>query len=159
VADAVRASASIPFFFEPVTVRAAGGGGVSTLVDGGVLSNFPIALFDRTDGRPPRWPTFGVRLSARPDGRPRTTPVTGPVSLALAVVETMIQACDAVHIDDPCVQRRTIFVDTSGVSPVDFGISEDQQEALLAAGRKAAETFLGEWDFAAYVAACRRGAR
>ena len=140
VADAVRASASIPFFFEPIMVRAAGRGGVSTLVDGGVLSNFPIAL------------------SARPDGRPPTQPVTGPVSLALAVVETMIEACDAVHIDDPCVQVRSIFVDTSGVSPVDFGITEEQQQTMLAAGRTAADAFLGVWDFAAYIASCRGGA-
>jgi phosphoglycerate dehydrogenase-like enzyme/predicted acylesterase/phospholipase RssA len=58
VADAVRASASIPFFFEPVTLRPRTdreASAVSTLVDGGVLSNFPVALFDRTDGRPPRW--------------------------------------------------------------------------------------------------------
>src|SRR5918996_1632812 len=64
VADAVRASASIPFFFEPVTLRSRrtddAPAAVSTLVDGGVLSNFPIAVFDRTDVRPPRWPTFGV---------------------------------------------------------------------------------------------------
>ena len=84
--------------------------------------------------------------------------MTGPVTLALAVVETMIEACDAVHIDDPCVQVRSIFVDTSGVSPVDFGITEDQQQAMLAAGRKAADAFLRTWDFAAYIASCRGGA-
>ncbi len=31
-----------------------------------MLSNFPIEVFDRTDGKPPRWPTFGIKLSARP---------------------------------------------------------------------------------------------
>src|SRR6185437_7564029 len=57
VADAVRASMSIPFFFEPVTIANPGTGLVSTLVDGGVLSNFPIDTLDRPDGRQPRWPT------------------------------------------------------------------------------------------------------
>jgi NTE family protein len=28
----------------------------STLVDGGLLSNFPIDTFDRTDLQRPRWP-------------------------------------------------------------------------------------------------------
>jgi Predicted esterase of the alpha-beta hydrolase superfamily len=157
VADAVRASASIPFFFEPVTLRSreAGRSVVSTMVDGSVLSNFPIAMFDRTDGGQPRWPTFGVRLSMRPTGRVLTHEVRGTVSLALSLVETMLEACDAQHIDDPCVQARSVFVDASGVSPVDFGISEKQQEQLLAAGREATVGFLEDWDFARYLRNCR----
>jgi NTE family protein len=159
VADAVRASASIPFFFEPVTLRSpatkGGVGDVSTLVDGGVLSNFPVAVFDRTDGRPPRWPTFGVRLSMRPEGRVQTTAVRGTVSLALSLVETMLEACDAAHIDDPCVQTRSVFVDTSGISPVDFGITDEQQEQLLLAGHEAAGSFLRDWDWQRYLGTCR----
>ena len=150
VADAVRASASIPFFFEPVTLRARGGE-VSTLVDGGMLSNFPVGLFDRTDGHEPRWPTFGVRLSAK-RGQQVTAPVTGPISMTLAVVETMTMACDARHIDDPAVQARSIFVDTSDVSPVDFAIRREQQEDLLAHGRASARDFLRTWDFQRWLA-------
>lgn len=152
VADAVRASAAIPFFFEPVTLRAPGGQ-VSTLVDGAVLSNFPIAMFDRTDGLVPRWPTFGVRLSARADS-PSARPVTGPVSLALAVVETMMAARDARHIDDPCVQARSVFIDTSDHSPVDFGITDEEQELLLINGRAAAKRFLANWDFESWLRTC-----
>jgi NTE family protein len=158
VADAVRASASIPFFFEPVTLRSRDESGntiVSTMVDGSVLSNYPIAMFDRADALPPRWPTFGVRLSMRRDGRVSTHEVRGTVSLALSLVETMLEACDAQHIDDPCVQARSVFVDTSGISPVDFGISEEQQELLLAAGREASVGFLEDWDFAGYLRTCR----
>ena len=158
VADAVRASASIPFFFEPVTLRSRDESGrsvVSTMVDGSVLSNFPTGMFDRTDGRQPRWPTFGVRLSMRPSGRVLTHEVRGTVSLALSLVETMLEACDAQHIDDPCEQARSVFVDASGVSPVDFGISEAQQELLLATGREATVRFLEDWDFAGYLRGCR----
>ena len=158
VADAVRASASIPFFFEPVTLRARDERGaqlVSTLVDGSVQSSFPVAMFDRADGRPPRWPTFGIRLSMRPAGRVHTHEVRGTVSLALSLVETMLEACDAQHIDDPCAQARSVFVDASGVSPVDFGITDEQQEQLLGAGREAAVDFLQHWDFDTYLAVCR----
>jgi NTE family protein len=158
VADAVRASASIPFFFEPVTLRPQTDretSAVSTLVDGGVLSNFPVALFDRTDGLPPRWPTFGVRLSMRPEGRVLTHEVRGTVSLALSLVETMLEACDAQHIDDPCVQARSIFVDASGVSPVDFTITDEVKDHLLAEGRSAATAFLSTWDWPGYLSRCR----
>jgi NTE family protein len=84
-----------------------------------------------------------------------THEVRGTVSLALSLVETMLGACDARHIDDPCVQARSVFVDTSGVSPVDFGISEEQQELLLTAGREATVEFLQDWDFAGYLRTCR----
>jgi NTE family protein len=57
VVDAVRASMSIPFYFRPVDVQTANG--TVTWVDGGLLSNFPITVFDRTDGKQARWPTWG----------------------------------------------------------------------------------------------------
>ncbi len=150
VADAVRAAVSIPYFFEPVRLRD------STLVDGTLLSNFPIALFDRTDGRRPRWPTFGVRLSARRHAGPALTrAVSGPVSMALAIVETALQACDAQHADEVCVQARTVFVDATGVSPVDFSLSDADRSRLVESGRSAARDFLDTWDFTRYLAECR----
>ena len=55
VADAVRASASIPFFFRPFHMTAdksvTEGHGEILCTDGGMLSNFPIDIFDRTDGK------------------------------------------------------------------------------------------------------------
>jgi len=85
-----------------------GPGGWRHVVDGGLLSNFPVELFDRPDAQP-RWPTFGIRLSARP-GIPPTHPVHGPVSLGLAAIETLVSNQDNSYIDDPCTVRRTIFV-------------------------------------------------
>ena len=67
----------------------------------------------------------------------------------------MIEACDAQHIDDPCVQARSVFIDTSGISPVDFGITDEQQEQLLAAGHDAAQAFLSGWDWTRYLRTCR----
>ncbi|MBA2739213.1 MAG: patatin-like phospholipase family protein [Nocardioidaceae bacterium] len=146
VADAVRASASIPFFFEPVTMR--GSRGVSTLVDGALLSNYPIAVFDRTDGLPARWPTLGVRVTSVIGDPTIVEPVDGPLSLALALVETALTACQSQHIDNPANVARSIFVDTSGIASTDFGITPDQRDQLLEAGSRATERFLRDWDFA-----------
>jgi NTE family protein len=65
IIDAVRASMSFPFFFRPVEFRP-GTGGAVTWVDGGLLSNFPITIFDRTEDRVQRWPTWGIKLSDEP---------------------------------------------------------------------------------------------
>ena len=74
VADAVRASMSIPFFFRPVPLTSAAKV-TSTLLDGGLLSNFPIDSLDRTDGEKPRHPTFGITvLPNLPAGNDQVVP-------------------------------------------------------------------------------------
>jgi NTE family protein len=155
VVDAVRASASIPYFFEPVELR--GARGVSTLVDGGLLSNYPIGTFDRLDELPPRWPTIGVRLDALGigAGSPAPRPVHGPVRMGVALVETAIEACQAEHVLDPCNVARSVLVDTASLSAVDFDLSEADQERLLGAGADAAAAFLDRWDFDAWLTSCR----
>jgi NTE family protein len=171
VVDAVRASSSIPYLFEPVELR--GPRGTSTLVDGGLISNYPIGIFDRMDENPPRWPTIGVRMDALglggadsdqgeageaddPDAvaAGRVRPVRGPVAMGLALVETSIEACQAEHVVDPCNIARSIHVDAS-VSAVDFSLSEADQDRLLAAGREAAQRFLAGWDYPDWLAVCR----
>ena len=146
VARAVHASSAIPYIFEPVRVSGA------TWVDGGLLSNFPVELFDRPDGQS-RWPTFGIRLSARP-GIPPTHPVHGPVSLGIAAIETLVSNQDNAYIDDPCTVRRTIFVPADEVSPIDFDIAAEQREALYQRGLRAGQQFLQTWNYADYLKAC-----
>lgn len=157
VVDAVRASASIPYFFEPVLLE--GDRGTSTLVDGGLLSNYPISSFDRIDELPPRWPTIGVRLDALGiDGGSRgapPAPVRGPVRMGIALVQTAIEACQAEHVLDPCNVARSVYVDTTDFSAIDFDLTEAQQDALLRAGAGAAEAFLETWDFESWLDTCR----
>lgn len=161
VADAVRASMSIPFFYEPVLLKSLDVDGkeqTSYMVDGGMLSNFPIEVFDRTDGRAPRWPTFGIKLSAKPDAAQRQKyDVHGTFSLALAMLGTMTSFHDQIHIDDPSTLARTMFVDTFGIRATAFDIDEKLQELLFSSGRKAATAFLDGWDFERYVKEYRSG--
>jgi NTE family protein len=157
VADAVRASASIPFVYQPVQLR--GVAGTSTLVDGGLVSNYPISIFDRQDGRPPRWPTIGVRLDALqlPPDR-EVSRVRGPVAMGVAVVATAIEACQAEHVLRPENVARSITVTTDEVSPIDFDLSRAQQRRLREAGASAASEFLARWDWQAWLREFRGGA-
>ena len=61
IAKAIRMSCSIPYFFEPVKIRSIDG--MNVLVDGGVLSNFPIWLFDKENIQKVR-PVLGIKLSS-----------------------------------------------------------------------------------------------
>lgn len=155
VAEAVRSSMSIPFFYEPVQFTGrddAGRDVTSYMVDGGMLSNFPIEVFDRTDGKPPRWPTFGIKLSARPMSPVlQRFDVRGAFGLARAMVGTMTNFHDQMHIEDPAVLARTMFVDTMQVKATDFDIDERTQDRLFSNGESGAHEFLKGWNFDEYV--------
>jgi NTE family protein len=154
VVDAVRASMAIPYFFRPSRCPDRLAGGSAWLVDGGMLSNFPIDVFDRTDGAVPRWPTIGIKLSAR--GAAKTSQVRGIVSLSLAMLHTMTGFHDRIHIGRADVRDRMIFVDTGDVKATDFDLSEASGEWLYESGRAAATRFLDgdanrpPWDFEEY---------
>ncbi len=157
VADAVRASMSIPFFFKPVTVRSVIDKATCWLVDGGALSNFPIDIFDRNDGQPPRWPTFGIKLSALPNANQVAHVITDTSSFVEALLSTMLNAHDQMHLNDPCVIARTIFVETFDVQAVNFDIDAQTQQKLYDSGYTKATDFLKQWDWQNYLTQCRSG--
>jgi NTE family protein len=159
IALAVRASMSIPFFFEPYKLtwqeQLPDGKTKETtnlFVDGGMLSNFPVSVFDRPVGEEPRWPTFGIKLSARQKNKSLAREVGGPIGYCLAMLGTLCTFYDAMHVDRADVQDRTIFVDTMDVKATDFELDENTQKLLYDKGRTAAEQFLATWDFDAYKA-------
>lgn len=164
VALAVRASMAIPYFFEPYrldhTVTADDGStqdATSVLVDGGMLSNFPVEVFDRPAGEKPRWPTFGIKLSSRDADKSKIVPedVGGPLGQFTAMVETWVSFHDALHVEREDVVARTIFIDSLGVRPTDFGIDRGTQQKLYESGRAAAERFLAKWNLDRYIAEYR----
>jgi NTE family protein len=140
VVDAVRASMSIPFFFRPVSFSTPTG--KVTWVDGGMLSNFPITVFDRTDGQPERWPTWGVKLSARPGAVQVDRPAGNDYQLAMSCLQTLLSGWDRYHLDDENVAQRTVFVDTGSMSATNFGITAAEQSQLFESGRSGAASFL-----------------
>lgn len=146
VVDAVRASMSIPFFFQPFTQKTPHGN--CTWVDGGLLQNFPVTVFDRTDGKPNRWTTFGIKLSARPRLNIPDVPVRGDIKELLAIAHTAMGEWNRYPLVDAGVGARTVFVDTMGLEATDFGITMPQRDQLFENGRKAAAKFLTAWDAA-----------
>lgn len=166
VALAVRMSMAIPIFFEPVRFQNPKTGRTHVIVDGGLLSNFPVWLFD-VDGVPAR-PTFGLRLVEEEASRdavigpllkPREIP-RGPLGLvpfSYRLLETMLQAHDRLYIEQAHF-ARTIPIPTCGISAIDFQLSRQDADKLYWAGQRAAMEFLAErWNFEAYCDAYRSG--
>lgn len=146
VALAVRMSMSIPFFFRPVVLDR------SRIVDGGVISNFPIWTFDSHD-ESPAWPTFGLLLEEKGGSFKEEPTDVGfmPHNMFLAMFRTMMKANDRRFIRPDDFEQRTIKIPTLGVGTIDFDLSTEKKEALFHSGRKAAEEFLASWSFEEYV--------
>lgn len=166
IAQAVRMSMSIPVFFEPVTIADPHTASPHVIVDGGLLSNYPIWLFDCTD-RIPAFPTFGMLLVAPDQSAPlvptagdseEVAPIDSDLDFVKAMADTMMEAHDRLYVDQ-CNYARTIPIPTLGVRTTEFGIPPAQAQALFDSGQKAASDFLAGWDFDAYVDKYRRPAQ
>ena len=160
LADFVRASMSIPFFFRPFEVNVKeedrkslegwekdGSPAKFVFVDGGILSNFPIAVF-HSPGSVPTHPTFGVKLN--PLRRPNQ-PTSTLLELAGAIFNTARHSLDDNFLKSNTeYQRLVTYVDTKGIGWLDFNMSPENKLSLFSQGVKAAMRFLDKFDWPAY---------
>ncbi len=156
IALAVRMSASIPFYFLPITLRHVDGR-TCLIVDGGLLSNFPISLFDAPGE--PQHPTFGLRLvdtMPTPDCPWPPNPTSNILQISRALLKTMLTAHDRLYLDNHTFVR-TIAIPVDGISATRFDLSREEAERLYSNERSAAQQFFATWDFPAYKAAYRSG--
>ena len=89
IVKAVRMSMSYPFLFTPVTLYK--GGKPYYMVDGGLLSNFPIWLFDSPN---PKRPTWGFRLHPGAAARKACPPESPASTLGSAAPESDVLGRD-----------------------------------------------------------------
>lgn len=138
VADAVRASTAIPFFFQPYRLELPNGVR-ATLVDGGLLSNFPVHLFQPIGG-PACLPTFGFDLRGGDD---LPQPTDTPLELVQAMVNTILSARDLSARENQDYVR-IIPIETAPYRTTQFDIDADGKEELYRRGRAAAEAFFAD---------------
>lgn len=147
IAKAVRMSSTIPFFFRPVKWKVKNQKTFYYIVDGGILSNFPIWIFDSK--KLPKWPTFGFRLI-----KEEITPIPiknfGLIGMYKSIFKTMIQAHDLYYLDKE-TEVRTIKIPTGTITSTDFYLNEEEKAWLFQSGYKAATDFLKTWDFESYI--------
>jgi NTE family protein len=134
-------------------------------VDGGMLSNFPVWLFDSPPGEEPTWPTLGMllvepkpreHLGKRIQPPRKEKGVAALIDYLKSLAQTMMAAHDRLYIE-AADYARTIPIPTLGVGTTEFEITRDRALALYDSGRKAADEFLAAWDFDKYIAEFRAG--
>ncbi|MDN4058032.1 patatin-like phospholipase family protein [Massilia sp. YIM B02769] len=125
VAEAVRMSMSIPFLFEPKRL------GEHLMVDGGVLSNFPISLFDVSE-------TLGLRLRSNPDSM--SFAPDGLKNYIAGMVGAMLDGRDNYDVESSVV-GGLIEIDPGSVSTTQFSLSRKEKDDLFERGVSAASKF------------------
>jgi NTE family protein len=142
VAKAVRMSASIPYFFEPVKLCTSEGKHI--IVDGGILSNFPLFLFDEEKEVKKR-PVLGIQLSARLENKPKKK-ITNAIELYEALFATMREAHDARYVSRRH-EKNIVFLPVKHVVSTEFTITDEERDRLIEYGRKRTEQFLKKWTY------------
>ncbi|MBU8907713.1 patatin-like phospholipase family protein [Desertibacillus haloalkaliphilus] len=144
VARAVRMSCSIPYFFEPVKVTGASGKRF-VIVDGGVLSNFPIWLFLNKKTNKLKRPLLGFRLSPKFDDLPEND-IKNALGLFHSLFETMLRAHDLRYITKDHTDN-IVFIPVESVTATDFDLSLEKKKALINIGRERTNRFLKQWTY------------
>lgn len=141
VATAVRMSAGFPYFFMPKEITGKNNQ-KSIIVDGGLLSNFPLWVFENSD-QTIRRPVLGVKLSSTTEEHQVQT-TKNAFEMFHALFSTMKLAHDARYISKS-KQNNIIFIPTGDVQTTDFHIDEGIRDNLIKIGKISSDKFLKFW--------------
>lgn len=165
VKDAVRISMSIPLYFEAVFIDSQGkvydendiSKNLDVVVDGGIIGNFPIFMFDtiRLDSlnnqvRIPNYKTLGIRIDSdlqiKNDSLSKELvplPIENMNDYLVAFYVLILENLNRISLI-PEDWERTISVSSVGISPRIKKLSKEQKELLIKSGEKSTQVFLSK---------------
>ncbi len=164
VAEFVRASMSIPFFFKPYKKTSLPADRKEywdrllnysntipkevQFVDGGVLSNFPFNIFHKPNITKTRIPTFGVRLKSTTDSLNK---ITGLGSYIQILFNAARYNYDQDFLNKNRYYRFCIKeIDVHQYNWLNFFVTEKEKKELFIKGAEAACEFLQSFDWKAF---------
>lgn len=169
-AEFVRASMSIPFFFEAKCSPPIDPASKDTIaqwrsinytgrlppralfVDGGIISNFPINVFHNPSIKVPRLPTIGVRLGSGVSSFNKDI-FKGIPNFFEAIFSTV-----RFHFDKDFLVQNNFYnkyvarIDVKGFNWLNFALSDEEKVGLFIKGAEAAKEYLLRFDWNHYKA-------
>ena len=148
IATAVRASMSVPLYFRAMMLDSIGRkskeAGSNVYVDGGLVMNYPLTLFDSGHINPH---TLGLKLE-RPEQIPYFTKSTAIAPFPISNFRSYVGALYNLTIETlnrktPMEEEmfRTIYISTAGINPRVRKITKAQKTILYESGLNAAKLF------------------
>ncbi|MFN0276291.1 MAG: patatin-like phospholipase family protein [Chitinophagales bacterium] len=144
VADAIRASMSIPIFFKAWQFPN-GIPNKDIYVDGGIVYNYPLTFFDGS-----RFNTYehenldslGLYLNARINNKEAKLGFSTPIFFMKQLLESLLDTQNFIMHEDKEEMRRSILIDDLGFPATDFNITDSNKRKLVESGRQAVKTYL-----------------
>jgi predicted acylesterase/phospholipase RssA len=127
VVDAVRASMSIPYYFQPFIDPISN----HILVDGAVISNYPFFMLSSHEVDE----TLGIFI----DTSPKYLEELGVDDILLRPMRIVLSMRSKHEVE--IYKEQTIYVNCGDRNPVNFSISEESKKELMEMGRIAAEKY------------------
>lgn len=157
VRDAVRASMSIPMYFEAMFIDDQGNtykkfkdcDSAHVVCDGGIIANFPIEIFDSINGaeRIPNKQTLGFRIDTDHQIALDTTnqkiapqKITSFKEYVSAFYNLTLETCNRNSLTEKDWER-TVSISSGTVGPKIKKLSIDEKNMLLTNGKKGVETY------------------
>ncbi len=144
IAKAVRSSISIPYFFRPSKLIHPLSNQKSLLVDGMILSNFPLWVFDQPNRKRER-PILGMQLSS-PQHLNHLTTIHNSLDLLKAMIVTMRTSYDNRYISEN-VAKEILFFPIEDVQATDFDLSRSEKVSIIEYGYQQTKQFLSSWTY------------
>ncbi|HEY0060337.1 MAG TPA: patatin-like phospholipase family protein [Flavisolibacter sp.] len=158
----VRASMSVPFFFKPFKIEfdprqlpviqrewqqyikvQQSMEPCALLVDGGMLSNFPINVFYNPSIPVPRKPTFGIKLEYEDETTPKG--IKSLTGFGGKLISTMRFFYDREFIIKHDMYQKTVrSIDTGAIHWLNFNLTDEEKIELFYRGALAATLFLAK---------------
>lgn len=170
IADAIRISMSIPLFFEAVEFEN------DTYVDGGVLMNFPIKLFDRKSylednkngivtkayaeyqlesAENPfvsNTETLGFRIESKTQRNiligqpPERREIKNVYQFTKNLIGTILDFQQNISLHDLDSDRTVYVINTNETSAINFDITPTEKDALIQSGRDSTKTYFNNFE-------------
>jgi NTE family protein len=167
IAKAVRMSMSIPIFYNPYKLFDSKGN-EHWIVDGGVLNNYPMWIFDDGKSKPIR-PIIGFKFiggnvkeskkivqRANFFGKRKELKEYIVKVVDMALGSQNLQYSEIASGDSQRTVNISITVDGRDISPIDFGLTDEDASKLFRNGHLAAAKFLKGWEFHGWLARYRK---
>ncbi|MCW3793712.1 patatin-like phospholipase family protein [Paenibacillus sp. LS1] len=170
IADAIRISMSIPLFFEAVEFEN------DTYVDGGVLMNFPIKLFDRKSylendkngivtkayaeyqlesAENPfvcNTETLGFRIESNRQRNiligqpPERREIKNVYQFTKNLIGTVLDFQQNISLHDLDSDRTVYVINTNETSAINFDITPTEKDTLIQSGRDSTKTYFNNFE-------------
>ena len=139
VAEAVRISLSVPLLFEAIKIsdRASNTTNNYIFVDGGLMRNYPINMFDYHGIN---YETLGIQFR----NKIKYSETKNLISYIGNLFNALLKAQEDMYNNDSANKQRTININTGGLTSLDFQISEADSKFLYKQGYDAASDYFEE---------------